>query len=418
MFLLILTILIAVVFSFFCSLSEACLLSLSPTDIARISEKRPKIAEIWRYFKHNIQKPIGVILIINTLASTMGAAIAGGLFGGLFGSKMIMVFSIVFSFVVIQWCEILPKSLGVRFNKQIACVVARPLLWGVKVLGPVMSFIEWLNKPFLPTRPAKTGQDALGDISVLARFASYNKLITSEQEGIVARGLKLSQTAVRDIMVARNEMKYLSTDMSLPEALVESHIHHHTRYILVNNGNLDDVIGYVNVKDIVSALQTNPEYPSLKGISRPIPVIKSSQYVTELLKVLTRGYQHIARVHDNAGRTVGLVTIEDVVEAIVGDLEDEYDLLPAHIIRLSDIRYIAGGGVTLSLLKSKTGFDLPENKITINDLLLGIAKKCPAIESKIPYKNVVFIVRKLRRSKIYEVIVQNKKLQKNNENKK
>jgi len=76
MFLLILTILIAVVFSFFCSLSEACLLSLSPTDIARISEKRPKIAEIWRYFKHNIQKPIGVILIINTLASTMGAAIA------------------------------------------------------------------------------------------------------------------------------------------------------------------------------------------------------------------------------------------------------------------------------------------------------------------------------------------------------
>ncbi|MDO9542586.1 MAG: CNNM domain-containing protein, partial [Kiritimatiellia bacterium] len=87
---LIMVIIIAVVSSFFCSLSEACLLSLSPADIARISEKRPKTAEIWRYFKHNIQKPIGVILIINTLAATMGASLAGGLFGNLFGSKWII----------------------------------------------------------------------------------------------------------------------------------------------------------------------------------------------------------------------------------------------------------------------------------------------------------------------------------------
>jgi len=407
-FLFIITVVIAVVLAFMCSLSEACLLSLSPVDIARISEKMPRTAEIWRGFKHNIQKPIAVILIINTLSETMGAAIAGGLFGGLFGSKLIMVFSIVFSFVVIQWCEILPKSLGVRFNKQVACVVARPLQLGIIVLAPVMTFIEWLNKPFLPPGAAKSGHDAIGDINVLARFATYNKLITSEQEGIVARSLKLSQTAVRDIMVARNEIKYLSTDMSLADALIAAHVHHHTRYILVNNGNLDDVLGYVNVKDIVSALQTNPKDPSLKGISRPIPAIKSAQFVTELLKGLTKGYQHIALVRDGAGRTAGLVTMEDVVEAIVGDLEDEYDLLPAHVIHLSDIRFLAGGGVTLALLKSKTGFELPDEKITINDLLLGIAKGFPAVESKIPYKNVVFIVRKVRRSKIHEVIVEAK----------
>jgi len=406
MFLFIFTVVIAIILAFTCSLSEACLLSLSPIDIARISERRPRTAQIWKDFKHNIQKPIAVILIINTLAETMGAAIAGGLFGGLFGSKLIMVFSVVFSFIVIQWCEILPKSLGVRYNKQVACFVARPLLLGVTMLGPIVTFIEWLNKPFLPHSITKSVHDAIGDINVLARFASYNRMITIEQEGIVARSLKLSQTAVRDIMVARNEIQYLSTDMSLADALIAAHIHHHTRYILVNNGNLDDVLGYVNVKDIVSALQTNPNDPSLKGISRPIPAIKASQFVTELLKGLTKGYQHIALVRDDAGQTAGLVTMEDVVEAIVGDLEDEYDLLPTHVIHLSDVRFLAGGGVTLSLLKSKTGFDLPEDKITINDLLLSIAKKSPQIESNIAYKNVVFIVRKLRRSKIHEVIVE------------
>jgi len=406
MFWFLFTVLIAVVVAFTCSLCEACLLSLSPVDIARISEKRPRTAEIWRGFKHNIQKPIAVILIINTLAETMGAAIAGGLFGGLFGSKLIMVFSIIFSFVVIQWCEILPKSLGVRFNKQVACVVAHPLLWGVAMLHPIVLCIEWLNRPFLPPGKTKSKHDAIGDINVLARFASYNKLITIEQEGIVARSLKLSQTPVRDIMVARNEIKYLSTDMSLADALIAAHIHHHTRYILVNNGNLDDVLGYVNVKDIISALQTNPKDPSLKGISRPIPSIQAGQYVTELLKGLTKGYQHIALARDDAGKTAGLITIEDVVEAIVGDLEDEYDLLPSHLIHLSDFRFLAGGGVALSSLKSKTGFDLPEDKMTINDLLLSITKSCPVIESRVPFKNLVFIIRKLRRSKIHEVIVE------------
>ena len=405
MFLFVLTLVVATVVAFACSLTEASLLSLSPVDIARISEKRPKTAELIRNFKHNIQKPIAVVLILNTLAETMGAAIAGALFGGLFGSKLILLFSIVFSYIVIQWCEILPKSLGVRFNKQVACVFARPLQQGIVILHPLMMMIEWLNKPFLPPR-LKSGHDAVSDISVLARFASFNKLITTEQEGIVARSLKLSQTMVRDIMVARNEIKYLSTTMSLADALIAAHVHHHTRYLLVNNDNLDDILGYVNVKDIVSALQTNPKDPSLKGISRPIPAIKSTQFVTDLLKGLTKGYQHIAIVRDEKGRTAGLVTLEDVVEAIVGDLEDEYDKLPTYVYRLSDVRCLAGGGVTLAALKAQTGFELPDEQMSVNQLIFSINNGAPAVESKVMYNKVAFIIRKMRRSKIHEVIVE------------
>jgi len=397
---------IAVVVSFMCSLSEACLLSLSPVDIARMAEKWPRTAEIWRGFKANIQKPIAVILIVNTLAATMGASIAGGLFGNLFGSRLILVFSIVFSYIIIQWCEILPKSLGVRFNRQVAYALARPLGFGVSLMHPLVSFIEWLNKPFMSGGGARMRQDPIGDINVLARFASYNRLITSEQEGIVARSLKLSQTCVRDIMVARDEIKCLSTTMSLADALIEAHIHHHTRYILVKEGNLDDVIGYVNVKDIVSALRTNPRDPSLKGISRPIAVIKSGQLVTDLLKELTRGYQHIALVRNDLGQTAGLVTLEDVVEAIVGDLSDEYDILPNQIIHLSDVRYLVGGGVTIAALKSATGFDLPEENKTVHEFIGGLVKGRLAIESKVTYGNLTFIVRKMRRSMVHEAIVE------------
>lgn len=406
MILFILTVVVAVVVAFMCSLTEACLLSLSHADLARLAEKRPRIAELWRNFKHNIQQPIAVVLIVNTLAETMGASVAGGLFGGLFGSKLILVFSIVFSYIVIQWCEILPKSLGVKYNRQVAGLVAIPLQWGITFLKPAMIFIEWMNKPFLPPGTIRTRYDTIGDIAVLARFASYNRLITIEQEGIVARSLKLSQTAVQDIMVARNEIKYLSTTMSLADALIEAHLHHHTRYILINKDDLDDVIGYVNVKDIVSALQTNPKDPSLQGIARPISTIKNTQFVTELLKGMSKGYQHIALVRDEAGRTAGLVTIEDVVEAIVGDLEDEYDVLPTYVYRLSDIRFLAGGGVALAALKKQTGFALPDEPVTINDLLMNLTGGLPTVETKIKYQNVTFIVRKMRRSKIHEVIVE------------
>ncbi|MFH0879876.1 MAG: CNNM domain-containing protein, partial [Lentisphaerota bacterium] len=353
-------------------------MSLSPVDVARISEKRPKTAEIVKGFKQNIQKPIAVILIINTLAATMGAAIAGGLFGGLFGSKLILVFSIVFSFVVIQWCEILPKSLGVRFNRQVACLVAGPLKKGIMILHPIMMFIEWLNRPFLPPGATKSGHDPVGDINVMVRVASFNRIITTEQEGIVARSLKLSHTMVKDIMVARKEIKYLSTGMSPADALIAAHVHHHTRFILVNNDNLDDIVGYVNVKDIISALQTNPKDPSLKGISRPVAGIKATQFVTELLKGLAKSYQHIAVVRNDAGNTVGMVTLEDVIEAIVGDLEDEYDVLPVYIYRLSDVRFIAGGGVTLAALKRETGLALPDEQVKINDLLMKLARGIPA----------------------------------------
>jgi len=406
MLLFIAVVTVAVVIAFLCSLCEACLLSLSPVDIAALSEKHPRTAEVWKNFKLNIQKPIAVILIMNTVAETMGAALAGALFGKLFGSKLILVFSIVFSYVVIQWCEILPKSLGARFSRQVACVFAGPLRWGVAVLHPVVTVIEWLNKPFLPSGAAKSGQDPVGDINVLARFASYNRLITREQEGIVARSLKLSQTKVRDIMVSRDEIKCLSTAMSLADALIEAHIHHHTRYILVKDGNLDDVVGYVNVKDIVSALRTNPKDPSLKGIARPIAVIKTGQLVTDLLKELTKGYQHIALVRNEQGQTAGLVTLEDVVEAIVGDLSDEYDILPSQVIHLSDIRYLAGGGVTLSALKSQTGFALPDANVTVHDFVSGIMKGPLAVESRAVYGNVTFVVRKMRRSMVHEVVVE------------
>ncbi|MDD4870661.1 MAG: CNNM domain-containing protein [Kiritimatiellae bacterium] len=401
----ILTVTIALSISFMCNLMEACLLSLSTTDIADLTERKPFAGRIWKHFREHIEQPIAVILIVNTLAHTIGATISGSQFHDLFGPKWIFLYSLVFSFVMIQWTELVPKTLGVRFNRLVAGIMAVPMKLSVQFLKPIVVVAEFLNRPFDRNR-SHHQPDTLNEINLLARFALYNRLITQEQKDIVARSIQLSNTSVNDIMVERNDIKYLSTSMNMAEALIAAHIHHHTRYPLIKENNLDEVVGYVNVKDIVSALKLNPKDPSLTGIARPIMTIKPDRNVTSLLKDMTKGYQHMAIVTNTEGKIVGVVTLEDVTEAIVGEIHDEYDIIPNFVFTLAEARYLAGGGIDLKTLREKTGADLPDQSISLNDWLFQIFTQPPKIEAKISYKGFAFIIRKMRRSKICEVIIE------------
>ena len=117
----------ALIISFLCSLMEAALLSLTPSQVAELSQKHPRAGEIWRGFKKRIDRPIAVILILNTTAHTIGASVAGAQFSELWGDGWIWAFSIAFTLVMLQVTEILPKTLGVRLAESLAPWMARPL---------------------------------------------------------------------------------------------------------------------------------------------------------------------------------------------------------------------------------------------------------------------------------------------------
>lgn len=401
----IVTVTVAMAISCLCNVMEACLLSLSVTDIADLSSTKPAVAQRWKSFKENIQKPIAVILIVNTLSHTIGAALSGAQFKDLAGGRWLILYSIVFSFVMIQWTEIVPKSLAVRYNKALAPLVGRIMKGMIWLLTPLLIVIDWLNRPFEKKMRSQSRVDALSEISVLTRFAALNKLITPEQEDIVSRSIKLSSTLVKDIMVGRDQIKYLTTSMGMADALIEAHIHHHTRYLLLEGDNLDQMLGYVNFKDIVSILQTNPKNPTLKGIVRPALVIRPTERATALLKQMTQGFQHLAVVQDDKGQVLGLVTMEDLIEAIVGEIEDEYDVLPNYFYALADVRFLAGGGITLSTLRKKLEAGLPDISVPLNDWLCSLLPQAPKAEDKIKHGGLTFSVRKMRRSKIFEVTI-------------
>jgi putative hemolysin len=393
--------------SFLCSMLEACLLSLSNLDIARMSEKWPLPAKIWKNYKSNIQKPLAVILIINTFAHTIGASVSGAQFNKLFGNQWLALFSIVFSLVMIQWAEILPKTLAVKYNKAVGGIIGIPFNLIVYLFHPVSVAIEWMNRPF-EGKNKKTSDSATSDIRVLARSAFLENLISKEQEKLIARSVFMSALTAWDVMIERGDINILSTTMSLHDGLIAAHLQRHTRFPLAENGDIDKIVGYVNFKDIVGALQVNPSDPSLRGIMRPVLFVKDTTKLPELLAKLTRGYQHIAIVQNSAGTTIGLVTLEDIIESLVGDLQDEYDTPPDFIVQLSENRFRVGGNATFRQIKARAFHDLDrDDDVSIDQWIKE------DLQGKVLSDNLTKIIgdysfkaRRIVRGNIYDIIVE------------
>src|SRR5690606_2915879 len=123
-------------------------LSYSTSQVAALEAKRPGLGRIWRRFKDNIEKPIAAILIVNTAAHTIGATMAGAQFEKAFGPQGLVIFSVIFTYAMLQFTEVLPKTLGVRYSGVIAPVVGPPLQLTVRLLAPILWLIQLVNRPF------------------------------------------------------------------------------------------------------------------------------------------------------------------------------------------------------------------------------------------------------------------------------
>ena len=243
------------------------------------------------------------------------------------------------------------------------------------------------------------------EILTLTRNALLGGKIGVEQEQLIKRTLELSNQTASQIMVKRDAINFLSTDMSLSEALIAAHYHNHTRFPLAKDGDIDKITGYINFKDIVGALRLNPENPTLSGIMRPLNFVNPFMPLPKLFRVLTGGFKHIAVVRDAGGKTVGMVTLENLIETLVGELKDEYDIPADYLIQLTEHRFRVGGGTAFRRLRSRVSSALPDWDLTMDEWIQGMCG------GKIPegyateFEGVEFKVRRLSRSHVFDLFV-------------
>ena len=360
MMVFILSVSTALVVSFLCSLLEATLLSFSPSQVAALEARRPVIGKIWRSFKSNIEKPIAVILIVNTSAHTVGATVAGAQFESLFGARGLVVFSIVFTYLMLQFTEILPKTLGVRYSGILAPAIAPPLEVVVRALSPFLWLIQLVNRPFSGTEV--TGKDTT--LQEIAALAASSPLMDPHQSRMIQAASELESIRVRQIMTPRTEVMYLLVSQPIEEILSIVKRCPYTRLPLCE-GDIDHVVGMVHGKDLMKVMdltpgrfkiepvaptaQPGPEKVAavpgtalhvfgtgeidLMKIKRDVVFLPDHLNVLEALRHFQRARLHLAVVVDEYGATIGIVTLEDVIEEMVGDIKDEFDLFAADMIK-------------------------------------------------------------------------------------
>ncbi len=405
MVLFVIALAIALGISFLCSLLEATLLSLTPNQVAGLSQRHPEAGAIWRRFKSDVQSPIAVILLLNTAAHTIGASVAGAQFDEIFGDRWIWLFSLIFTYAMLQFTEILPKTLGVRFNRELAGWIARPLHWAVIVFRPVIRWTHWINRPFEVRRKTDRPPATIEEITALAGLARLSNQIGPQQERIIVSAARMSGLRLRDVMLPTEQIAFLSTSQTLTEALTTAHIDAHTRYPVCEDGDPNRVVGYVNFKELVYYMRMNPGDPSLRGIIRPIHFASPDDSAADLLRTFVNEHIHVAVVRDVAGVTLGLITMEDLVEELVGELEDEFDHLPRMFHALSGGTWMIGGGLPMADVARRLELPLDEQAGTVSAWLLRRLDRPPRVGDEYEEAGAKFTVRRVRRGRVFEAMV-------------
>jgi len=353
MWLLIVSVSGALLVSALCSLMEAVLLSLRPGQIAEMAQSRPRIGGIWQKLKLDIERPIAAILILNTAAHTVGATVAGAEFDRLYGDEWIWVFSLIFTLLMLQFTEILPKGAGVRYNQFAAIWLARPLGLVVRVMRPIEATVRFFNRPFSGGSSRAQVDTSLEEINALTGFARMSGEISDEQELIIKRGTRLASSKVRDVMRPRVDIDALGVDTPADQVLGAVAMSGFSR-VPVYEGDLDGILGFVYIKDLLMELHMARPL-DLRCLLRPALMVPETLQLDQLVEMFRQQRTQMAVVLDEHGGTEGLVTLEDVLEELVGTIHDEHRPQDDETIEETEGGWLVHGSLSVDHLLEAIG---------------------------------------------------------------
>lgn len=332
MVLLIVYITIALLFSFLCSIGEAVLLSVTTAHIALLEQKGRPAGPLLRSMKENINKPLAAILTLNTIAHTVGAAGAGAQAAVVFGSAYVGIASAVLTLLILVFSEIIPKTLGALYWRQLAGVTAHVLRILIWLLYPFVVLSEKLTGS-LSQGPTLSGFSR-GEFAAMAELSSLEGELAREESDIFKNLLLFHETLVSEVMTPAPVV------FSLPEeTLVKEYFqrYDHIRFsrVPVYRGGKDQVDGFVLRNDLLLAqARGNTENP-LKVYLREIPVVLDTMTLARAFDKLMKLRAHIMLVVDEYGGMMGIITLEDILETLLGlEIIDEED---KHV----DMRHLA-----------------------------------------------------------------------------
>lgn len=360
---------LTVIISSMCSLFEATLFStrLATLEAERARGKHKGLARRFLHMKADIAKPTSAILILNTIANTAGATVAGMYATTVLGSGWVPLFSVLLTLAILFVGEILPKTFGATKWKAIWPFIVWPLTLMEKGFAPLIHVSRLFAKAF---RAGGSGPEITeSEIQAMIQVGGKSGELTPAELQLLSAVFRFDDLVVRQIIVPRRSVVILEKDKSLAECVAVAQSAKHTRYPVCTT-SLDDAIGLVHIKDLLTF--TPEEDFKLEKIMRPLRTVPETMPISRLLRQMQSTHQHMVSVIDEFGTAVGIVTLENVIEQIVGAVQDEFDSEMPEVVPEGEGRYIVQGQLPIERINRELKLDLDDTEVdTLSGLLVS-----------------------------------------------
>ena len=402
----IIVLIILLVLSGFFSMSETALMALSKIRIRHMVEEGVKGAKLVEKLTEDPNKLLGAILIGNNIVNILASSLATTLFVSLVGPSGVGVATAVMTVLVLIFGEITPKSIAKQKSEEVSLKVSKPINIIVKILKPFIGIFSFISSLFIRLLG--------GDPKATEPFITEEELRTmvgvSEEEGVLEDVEKemifnvfdFADSQAKDVMVQRVDIVAVDTEATYEEVLEVIKTEQFSR-IPVYNQTIDDIVGVLYVKDLIIAGQNKEGFKVSDYMREPYYTFEFKK-IKELFNEMKKTRNHLSVVLDEYGGTVGIVTIEDLIEEVFGDIEDEYDDYDKEIEVVKEDEYIVDGSAKLDDISELIGVNMESKEFdSVGGLIIGELGRFPDNKEEVTLNKIRFVVEEVDKNRIKKV---------------
>jgi putative hemolysin len=395
------------IFSAFFSSSETALMSMDRLRVKYLAEKERPGAKRLETLLSKPDDLLSAILVGNNLVNIMISVFATALFLDLFGQGGELMTILILTPILLIFSEVCPKTYAATYPEKLSFRVLHPIRFFMWMLRPVTAVVSGVSRILTHFLRGKIQAPLISEdeIRSIIGFGEDEGVVAEDQRRMLHGIFDLSQSRVRDVMVPRTEVVGISVDAAFQDVVKLTAQARHSRFP-VYDGNLDNVVGVIHSKDVLSYLD-KPDQFSLRELARPPFFVPEAKPIETLMQAFRRKHLHLAMVVDEYGGVEGICTLEDIVEEIVGEIQDEYDEEDILVKALGSNRYLIDGSVAIRYINKRFELNLSEEHVnTLAGFLLNTLGSIPEVGASCEVDGVLFTVREVEDRRIEQIEVQ------------
>lgn len=398
--LLIVTI-IAVVLNAIVSACEAALLAVPQSRVVSARMKGNRSAAILEMLKQEIQRPLAVLVILSNVVTIITASIFGAVAVERYGDETAGGLLVGFTILVVIFAEVVPKIVGARRAEAVALGSTRALRLLTRILGPFIRATYFIADILSPEKSAQVSED---EIQAMASMGATAGSIEADEAAMIRRVFRLNDITAGDLMTPAKQVFYLNGEGTLGESKRRILDASHSRIPVTEGNSLDRVTGVVHQRELLIALEKGRFNDRVKDFAKDAILVEQQVAADELLRVFQKARTLLAVVINSHGAVSGVVTLEDCLEELVGEIIDENDVVPDLVKRVKKEEIIAHGGTRGKYVNSLLQANLPELQ-TLAEFLKEQFHRIPAKNDTLTWNNLEFRIEEVSPEGIQRVRV-------------